>query len=661
MNSGRITIAKAPLSPTALPSNSRLLQRACACGKSAGVDGECAACRQKRLTGRAPEDLQPKLRVGRTGDKYEREADHMAERVMRMPAPNLQRETMAEPPEEEEEEEELQAKPLLQREAMTDMPEGDGEEELQAKSLLQRARMESEMPSEEEPEEEDEVLQPKTISSGQGKAGEPGLEAVRELRQGGERLPETTRRDFEGRFGYDFGRVRLHRGPKAERATRAVNARAYTLGNNIVLGKGEYNPASKSGRTLLAHELTHVIQQEGESRRTTAPHQSAQISSHPNSNYGGVVVQREEFGEDLRFDSVPEPPPRAVLLGPYRDSAIAEELYGDPSIPIQYTADPTVIEVDLDRLLPQWRSAFREATGEDPEIERNSWPFPGLSADEIRSYIDERVTAVAVNLVSGRMILSLGERERPVEIPLRWVSAQDRDIAPFTNVEASREAALSDRGDLEALLSQRGLTAIYLYRDENGVILPTLINPQTAPRIMSVYPDALEAARADVRATQAAFEDLLFWYIGARAGSGLRASSGARGGRLIVARGRTLSSSELAIAGRLVREGRTVRALAESTRSGVRTADFVVDGVRTELKTITSLTSRDLSGALGRRILEGAGQAPHIIADVRGQAGMTRELASRAIRRAFGADTAHRIQQIRIIGSDFDLVVPRIP
>jgi hypothetical protein len=218
-----------------------LLQRKCACGGTLGVDGMCASCRQKHLTGRAPEDLQPKLRVGRAGDKYEREADHMAERVMRMPAPNLQREGMP-GASQLEDEEEIQRKPLLQRETMADTPD----------------------------EEEDELLQPKASSSGQGKAGEPGLQAVHELRQGGERLPEATRRDFEGRFGYDFGRVRLHRGPKAERATRAVNARAYTLGNNIVLGKGQYAPHSSTGKKLLAHELSHTIQQGAAKRASTA-------------------------------------------------------------------------------------------------------------------------------------------------------------------------------------------------------------------------------------------------------------------------------------------------------------------------------------------------------------------------------------------------------
>lgn len=128
--------------------------------------------------------------------------------------------------------------------------------------------------------------------------------------------------------------------------------------------------------------------------------------------------------------------------------------------------------------------------------------------------------------------------------------------------------------------------------------------------------------------------------------------------KLILAPGRVLSPAETEMATMLLREGRTVQTLAESAD---RTSDFIVDGVRTELKTISNITSPDISGALGRRILEGAGQAPHIIADVRNQPGMTLDLAARAMRRAYGADKLNRVLQIRIIGSGFDQTWPRLP
>lgn len=133
-------------------------------------------------------------------------------------------------------------------------------------------------------------------------------------------------------------------------------------------------------------------------------------------------------------------------------------------------------------------------------------------------------------------------------------------------------------------------------------------------------------------------------------------AGGAGGNRLIVPPGRTLSAQETAVANQLVAEGHTVEALAESD---VRTADFLVDGVRTELKTISNISSPDPSGALARRILDGAGQASNIILDLRAQAGMTEELAQRAVRRAFGADRASRLRSVRLLGAGFDVTVPR--
>lgn len=69
------------------------------------------------------------------------------------------------------------------------------------------------------------------------------------------------RSHFESRFGRDFGHVRVHTDGEAATAARAVQARAYTAGHNIVFGHGEYAPSTTAGRRLLAHELVHVVQQ----------------------------------------------------------------------------------------------------------------------------------------------------------------------------------------------------------------------------------------------------------------------------------------------------------------------------------------------------------------------------------------------------------------
>lgn len=78
---------------------------------------------------------------------------------------------------------------------------------------------------------------------------------------GGSPLDAGVRADMETRFGHDFGDVRVHTGGAAHESARSVNAHAYTVGSNIVFQRDTYDPASHSGRHMLAHELTHVVQQ----------------------------------------------------------------------------------------------------------------------------------------------------------------------------------------------------------------------------------------------------------------------------------------------------------------------------------------------------------------------------------------------------------------
>src|SRR6185437_13442550 len=74
-------------------------------------------------------------------------------------------------------------------------------------------------------------------------------------------LPVDVRADMEGRFGQDFGDVRVHHDGSAQESAKSVNAQAYTVGSNIVFQRDKYDPASDAGRHMIAHELTHVVQQ----------------------------------------------------------------------------------------------------------------------------------------------------------------------------------------------------------------------------------------------------------------------------------------------------------------------------------------------------------------------------------------------------------------
>jgi hypothetical protein len=78
---------------------------------------------------------------------------------------------------------------------------------------------------------------------------------------GGQPLEEPVRADMEGRLGHSFSDVRVHTGDAAHTSAASVNAHAYTVGSNIVFQRDKYDPGSDTGRTMLAHELTHVVQQ----------------------------------------------------------------------------------------------------------------------------------------------------------------------------------------------------------------------------------------------------------------------------------------------------------------------------------------------------------------------------------------------------------------
>jgi hypothetical protein len=235
--------------------------------------------------------IQTKLTVGSAGDRYEQEADRVAEQVMAMPAPRSAPSSVQRAAEEEEEvqtrplaasitplvqrqevpeEEEIQTKPLVQRQ------EAPEEEEVQTKPLVQR----QEVPEEEEvqtkplvqrqevPEEEEVQTKPLVQRRGDGSfEASPELEShLAAHKGGGSPLPEDVRAYMEPRFGADFGGVRVHTGGEAAQLNRALSAQAFTHGQDIYLGEGRYGPDSDAGKRLLAHELAHTLQQ-GASKR----------------------------------------------------------------------------------------------------------------------------------------------------------------------------------------------------------------------------------------------------------------------------------------------------------------------------------------------------------------------------------------------------------
>lgn len=179
---------------------------------------------QRLLKSRA---VQAKLTVNPPGDKYEQEADRVAEAVTSASTAEVQRQA-------EEEEEEMQMKRA-----------GD-----QTGLEVQRQ------------EEEEEMIQSKAVSRAPEVSED--LEARIKGEEGkGEPIPDTLRASLEPHFGRDFSEARVHTDAEADSMSQQLGARAFTHGNDIFFREGDYRPESDEGKRLLSHEMTHVVQQGG--------------------------------------------------------------------------------------------------------------------------------------------------------------------------------------------------------------------------------------------------------------------------------------------------------------------------------------------------------------------------------------------------------------
>jgi hypothetical protein len=198
-----------------------------------------------------PSALQPKLAIGPLNDPLERDADRVADQVMRMPQPHPHPSTTP--------------------------------------TRLSRKCQSC------EDEEEAKTLQPKLSVH----ASTPGSEApaiVHEvLRCSGQPLDTVSQTFFQPRFGHDFAHIRIHTDPQAAQSARDVGALAYTAGNHIVFAAGQYAPTTSTGKALLAHELAHCVQQSAHSG--TAPMLSRRVVAVncPANQFGAPADPRTDL------------------------------------------------------------------------------------------------------------------------------------------------------------------------------------------------------------------------------------------------------------------------------------------------------------------------------------------------------------------------------
>lgn len=214
--------------------------------------------------------IQTKLQTGTPGDRYEVEADKVADKVVNKPKGSLL----------QSKSEEIQQKPLAENISMVQKQDMKEEETVQKKT---EEKEETVQKKEEEKEtvqakckdcedegkvqkksnDEEKPVQSKSDAS-QPKTSTSSLETNLSRSKGsGQKMEKSTQHEMEAGFGSDFSNVTIHTDSNAVQMSEELGAHAFTHGNDVYFNNGKYNPNTKEGKHLLAHELTHTVQQKG--------------------------------------------------------------------------------------------------------------------------------------------------------------------------------------------------------------------------------------------------------------------------------------------------------------------------------------------------------------------------------------------------------------
>lgn len=318
------------------------LKANCACG------GSCPRCE------RAPDlKIQTEAAISKPGDQYEQLADRAAEQVMRMPDPSLQRKCTG----------------------CTDAsaPSPNYEEEVDQENTILRKR---EFVSDDPPP--DDMAPVKNVLSSRG-----------------QELDRETRGFFEPRFGYDFGDVRVHTDSAAAGSARAMSARGYTVGNNIVFAAGQYQPRTETGKRLVAHELAHVVQQ-------------------------GTVLQKQLIQRDCDDPNFCKP------LNSYQEVIALQQLLRTVYLPLEAT-----------KFNNQTKNLYERYLSRRPGDSLAPVEFNDANSDLVKSFAESWATSddqdAIIDLIGARLSRVPLQPGAPVTVPVeRFLSRAEMDNRDIT-------------------------------------------------------------------------------------------------------------------------------------------------------------------------------------------------------------------------------------
>ena len=293
----------------------------------------------------------------------------------------------------------------------------------------------------------------------------------------------STRAFMEPRFGHDFSQVRIHTDEKAAESAKAVGALAYTLGRDVVFGEGQYAPKTTQGQQLLAHELSHTLQQ--------------------NTGAHGMEGELKIASAENAAESEAGRASKAIMQR-------------QPAAPLSQAGE---------------RRSLQRAKPESPSTKKKERPIGEVIGVEDTVRIEGEPTKhlnYIQNVIQGVGIAGWGG---PFRLDRKIVNGVGVDsiYLPRNEVHLDKDPLKETSGELGQVYKSRAAAnkalaelgvrdpAMYTYYiGPGGHIYPTIISDTTAPLLCVALRKVIETERIDAKAVEKGFIGLLFWYAGAR-------------------------------------------------------------------------------------------------------------------------------------------------
>lgn len=351
---------------------------------------------------RSSEEMQARLRVGRPGDRFEKEADGVADKVVDGKSVRGGLATSITPLTQRQVDEEAQAKAEQEEEKLQAREDKElqkqEDEEAQAKEDedLQNKAEDEETQAKEK--EEDEV---QARGNGGGlSASDEVARQVRAARGRGNPIPGPVRQKLEAQFGADFSGVRIHTDSAAVLLADALKAQAFTRGNDVFFNDGKFDPSSREGEHLLAHELTHTVQQ-GAVQAEPANDADANVISLAPAEDADSYDVRPEIAEAMRLARGEAGKVNAKKTGgdgkrlgwerlreyfntAFGGAVVSEQVIDKPTLLEKTDKDGKKVRMDV---LPSWCGIFTWWAMKKAGIPIPDWKLgkPGIDAMKLRA------------------------------------------------------------------------------------------------------------------------------------------------------------------------------------------------------------------------------------------------------------------------------------